>query len=66
MKPSGRSFRRAKSEGYLYAKIPIILFTAKAQEEDQKLCEEMGADAYLTKPFDSKTFLEKIRELIGS
>ena len=48
-----------------YSKIPIILFTARAQEQDRKLGEEMGANAYLTKPFDSKTLLEKIRGLIG-
>ena len=47
-----------------YAKIPIILFTARAQEEDRRLGEEVGADAYIIKPFEPQVLLEKIRELL--
>lgn len=47
-----------------YAKTPIILFTAKAQEKDVKLGQEVGADAYLTKPFEPEVLLSKIIELI--
>lgn len=48
-----------------YAKIPVILFTAKAQEKDVKLGEEVGADAYITKPFEPEVLLSKIKELTG-
>ena len=34
-----------------YNKIPIIMFTARAQESDKKMGKEVGADAYITKPF---------------
>ena len=47
-----------------YAKIPIILFSAKSQEKDIKLGREVGADAYLTKPFEPDVLLAKIKELI--
>jgi DNA-binding response OmpR family regulator len=47
-----------------YAKIPVILFTAKAQEKDVKLGQEVGADAYITKPFEPEVLLSKIEELI--
>ena len=47
-----------------YAKTPIILFTAKAQEEDVKLGQEVGADAYIIKPFEPETLLAKIKELL--
>lgn len=47
-----------------YAKIPIVMFTARAQEEAEKLGLECGADAYLTKPFNAQTLLAKIQELI--
>jgi len=30
-----------------YSKTPVILFTAKAQEKDINLGEEVGADAYI-------------------
>jgi len=48
-----------------YAKIPVILFTARAQEKDVKLGEEVGADAYITKPFEPEALLSKIEELMG-
>jgi len=47
-----------------YAKTPIILFTAKAQEKDVKLGEEVGADAYIIKPFEAEVLLSKIEELL--
>jgi DNA-binding response OmpR family regulator len=47
-----------------YKKIPIIMFTARAQEQDKKLGQEVGADAYITKPFDSKVLLDKIGALL--
>jgi len=47
-----------------YAKIPVILFSAKTQEKDMKLGQEVGADAYLTKPFEPEVLLAKIKELI--
>lgn len=43
---------------------PIIMFTARAQDSDIQLGKEIGADAYITKPFDSKVLLEKIENLI--
>jgi len=47
-----------------YTKIPVILFTAKAQEKDKQLGEEVGADAYITKPFEPEILLAKIKELL--
>lgn len=47
-----------------YAKIPIILFSAKAQDKDVQLGEQVGANAYLTKPFEPDALLSKIEELI--
>lgn len=48
-----------------YNKIPIIMFTARAQESDKRMGEEVGADAYITKPFEPQLLLEKIRELLN-
>lgn len=47
-----------------YSSIPIVMFTARAQESDEKLGKELGADAYITKPFEPKVLLAKIQELI--
>jgi DNA-binding response OmpR family regulator len=47
-----------------YKKIPIIMFTARVQDQDKKLGQQVGADAYITKPFDSKVLLDKIDALL--
>ena len=49
-----------------YQKIPVVLFTAKTQEKDEKLGMECGADAYVRKPFRAQELLEKIRSLIAA
>ena len=48
-----------------YKNIPILIFTARAQVEDIQLATHCGADAYLTKPFDAKMLLDKLKELLG-
>jgi DNA-binding response OmpR family regulator len=45
-------------------KIPIIIITARAQEEDIERGKVVGADFYLTKPFDFKILASKIKELL--
>ena len=45
--------------------IPIIVLTARAQEEDKKLAKEAGVDVFITKPFDLEFLLKKIKEFIG-
>ncbi len=47
-----------------YNKIPIIMLTACAQESNERLGLELGADVYLVKPFESEMLLSKIRELL--
>ena len=47
-----------------YKKIPIIMFTARIGKNDEKIGYEVGANAYLTKPFDPQVLLKKIKELL--
>ena len=47
-----------------YKKIPIIMFTARAQQSDIEMGKEVGADAYITKPFEPQALLDKIEELL--
>lgn len=44
--------------------LPIILLTAKCQEEDKLFGYEMGADDYVTKPFSPKILIAKIKALL--
>ena len=45
--------------------IHIILLTAKGQEFDRQRGQEVGADLYMTKPFDPDALLEKARSVLG-
>ena len=47
-----------------YSKIPIFIFTACAQEINEKKAKEVKADCYITKPFQPEAFLAKIKELL--
>jgi two-component system alkaline phosphatase synthesis response regulator PhoP len=43
----------------------IILLTAKGQEFDRLRGQAVGADLYMTKPFDPDALLQKAREVLG-
>jgi DNA-binding response OmpR family regulator len=43
----------------------IVLLTAKGQEFDRQRGAEVGADLYMTKPFDPDALLMKAREVLG-
>ena len=43
----------------------IIILTAKGQELDRQKGQEVGADIYLTKPFDPEVLLSKAKEVLG-
>ena len=44
--------------------IPIILLTARKQEIDQETSRQVGADAYIAKPFENDVLLDKMKELL--
>jgi DNA-binding response OmpR family regulator len=48
-----------------YKNIPIVIFTARAQEIDEEKAKEVKADAYITKPFQPAALLKKVKELLG-
>lgn len=43
---------------------PVILLTAKVEEDDRVLGLELGADDYVTKPFSPRELLARIRALL--
>ena len=45
--------------------IPIIIFTGKGQVMDERLCRELGADAYINKAQQSHVLVEQLEALLG-
>ncbi|MEH1916569.1 hybrid sensor histidine kinase/response regulator [Nostoc sp.] len=48
------------------AKIPVMILTSRSAEKHRQLAQELGAKAYLTKPFLEHEFISKINELINN
>ena len=46
------------------ATVPIIMLTARAEEEDRVHGLELGADDYLTKPFSPRELIARIRAVL--
>ena len=44
--------------------VPIIMLTAKTETFDEVLGLELGADDYITKPFDTKTVLARVKAVL--
>lgn len=49
-----------------YQNIPILMITARSQEEDKLIGEETGADEYITKPFDLDEVLSIVNKYLAS
>jgi len=43
----------------------VVMLTAKGQEYDKQKGYEVGADTYMTKPFDPDDLLEMAEQVLG-
>lgn len=64
MMPKLDGFSLAKSIRLKDKKIPVIFITAKSLKEDKLKGYDLGADDYITKPFDEEELLWKIKAVI--
>lgn len=46
--------------------IPVIFITARTDEEYKERAENLGADGYVTKPYERDSLMETIRQVAGS
>lgn len=49
----------------LYQAIPVILLTGTFEPFDEDRARKSGAEAYVTKPFDSKMLVDKVESLLA-
>ena len=63
MMPEMNGFEAARKARNGGVKTPILMLTAKSQLEDKVTGLDSGADDYLTKPFQTKELLARLRAL---
>lgn len=61
---SGIEFARRLKNDAGYKELPIILLTARGEEEDKIRGLEIGADDYITKPFSPKELIARIKAVM--
>jgi DNA-binding response OmpR family regulator len=61
--PSGSGFDVCRSIRDR-SQVPVMMLTARGEEEDLVRALELGADDYLTKPFSPRTLLARVRALL--
>lgn len=45
--------------------MPVLALTAKGQEEDRKRMLDLGANAFVTKPFANQDLLDRVSEIVA-
>ena len=48
-----------------YRNLPILILSARSGEQDRQLALSMGADAFVTKPYDMRDLVTRIRARLG-
>lgn len=46
--------------------LPVLVLTAKGQQQDRRIAEELGADVFVTKPYANAEVVETVRRMIGA
>lgn len=45
--------------------LPVLILTAKGQQQDRRIAEELGADGFVTKPYANADVVGAVRQLLG-
>ncbi len=64
MLPNVDGFQIAREIRFINKNVPLIFLTAKTLKEDILTGYKLGADDYITKPFDSEVLLYKIQAVL--
>lgn len=61
---SGAEYARRLRQEKLTAQTPVIMLTARAEEDDRVRGLDSGADDYITKPFSTRELIARIKALL--
>lgn len=45
--------------------MPVLILTAKGQQQDRRTAAELGADGFVTKPYANADVVDAVRHLLG-
>lgn len=45
--------------------LPVLILTAKGQQQDRRIAEELGANGFVTKPYSNAEVVGAVRSLLG-
>ncbi|MBD1846323.1 hybrid sensor histidine kinase/response regulator [Cyanobacteria bacterium FACHB-63] len=45
---------------------PVVMLTSRTSEKHQQLAKQLGAAAYLTKPYDQGEFIQRVEQLLNA
>ena len=45
--------------------LPILILTARGRQQDRRIAEELGADAFVTKPYSNAEVVRAVAQLLG-
>lgn len=45
--------------------LPVLILTAKGQQQDRRIAEELGANGFVTKPYSNAEVVHAVRQLLG-
>ena len=48
-----------------FAQLQVLMLTAKGQTQDKRIAEELGADAFVTKPYANADVVQSVQALMA-
>ncbi len=48
-----------------FAQLQVLMLTAKGQTQDKRIAEELGADAFVTKPYANADVVQSVQSLMA-
>ncbi len=61
---SGYEVLETLREKYNRLELPVLMLTSKSQNEEMSLCFKLGANDYLTKPFEADELMARVHSLV--